>query len=322
MKLHLDHQVFRELIEATAKKLDLTSLYIEKDYWVTYILKNLSYSKYKDTAIFKGGTSLSKAYKLIDRFSEDIDLAIVVDKNSSSNQIKNLIKKVEKDIIDDNFTELPKHPQVSKGSQFRKTVYDYEKMDNGNFGHASENIILELNSFAKPHPYESRQISSYISEFLIDKAPQLIIQYNLEPFCVNVLSYKRTFCEKISAIARASCESDENYSSLKEKIRHFYDIYFLMNEQEIERFLYSDEFVDMMKSVRDDDKNQFQANDWSTIKLYSTQIFTDTQHIMQKLDNFYKTVFSELVYAKTLPSIEDIIDKVEFLGGILKDRNL
>ena len=60
MRLHTDKELFKELIDATAKDLNLPSLYIEKDYWVTYILKNLSNSEYSDIAIFKGGTSLSQ----------------------------------------------------------------------------------------------------------------------------------------------------------------------------------------------------------------------------------------------------------------------
>ena len=72
-------EIFNELIETTAGVLRIPAVFIEKDYWVTYILNRLSKSIYKETAIFKGGTSLSKAYKIIDRFSEDIDLAIITD---------------------------------------------------------------------------------------------------------------------------------------------------------------------------------------------------------------------------------------------------
>lgn len=321
MNLHLELETFKEFIEATAKDLNLPSLYIEKDYWVTYILKKLSYSIHKDTAIFKGGTSLSKAYKLIDRFSEDIDLAVITN-DLGSNQIKTLIKNIEKDILDENFQEVPNHPQVSKGSLFRKTVHYYEKIDNGDFGHANENIILELNSFAQPHPYDTKQINTYIYDFLVDKAPELITQYSLEPFDLNVLNYKRTFCEKISAIARASYESDENHTSLKEKIRHFYDIYFLVNEDDVSEFLHSDDFVDMIQKVRADDKNQFNDTNWATIHLHSTNIFTNTQKILNELKNFYRTDFNELVYAQTLPEMNDIIVKIEIIGKILADKNL
>lgn len=321
MTLHKDKELFKELIDATAKELNLPSLYIEKDYWVTYILKNLSNSEYSDIAIFKGGTSLSKAYKIIDRFSEDIDLAVITNE-LGSNQLKTLIKKIEKAIVDDNFNELPNHEQVSKGSKFRKTVHGYLKLEDGDFGHAVENVIIELNSFAQPHPFEPKEVSIYISEFLFQNAPSMIEEYNLDPFNVNVLNYKRTFCEKISAIARASYESDSEYTKLKEKIRHFYDIYFLMKEKEIYIFLNSDDFVDMIQKVRVDDQKQFNKNNWSTISLHTTSIFADTDTILDALESFYSNNFKDLVYAQTLPSMNNIKSSISVVGKILSDNEL
>ncbi len=58
--------------------------------------------------------------------------------------------------------------------------------------------------------------------------------------------------QKISAVARASFESDEVYSQLKEKIRHLYDIYHLIREDEIKAFLNSDDMNSMIQSVRED----------------------------------------------------------------------
>jgi len=321
MTLHTDRELFKELIDTTAKDLNLPFLYIEKDYWVTYVLKNLANSEYSDIAIFKGGTSLSKAYKIIDRFSEDIDLAVITD-GAGSNQIKKLIKKIELAILDENFNELPEHEQTSKGSEFRKTVHDYMKLENGDFGHANESIILELNSFAHPHPFEPKEISTYIFDFLSKAAPTMIEQYSLEPFNVNVLNYKRTFCEKISAIARASHESDNEQTQLKEKIRHFYDIYFLMNEAEIDLFLNSSEFVDMIQKVRVDDQNQFNQNNWANIPLHTTKIFTDTKAVLDQLSSFYTNDFKDLVYAQTLPKINDIKIKIEALAHILTSNKL
>jgi len=76
MNLHEDQEAFSELVEVTAATIGLPQVYVEKDYWITKALKNLSTSPYFDEVVFKGGTSLSKAFRLIDRFSEDIDLAI------------------------------------------------------------------------------------------------------------------------------------------------------------------------------------------------------------------------------------------------------
>ncbi len=80
-------------------------------------LKGVLYSKSEhiEQAIFKGGTALSKAYRVIERFSEDIDLA-VISTDMTSNQTKKLIKRIEKRIIDANFEEIVDHIQVSKGS--------------------------------------------------------------------------------------------------------------------------------------------------------------------------------------------------------------
>jgi len=320
MILHNDKEMFNDLIEATAKSLNISSVFVEKDYWVIYILKKLSNSKYKNIAIFKGGTSLSKAYKIINRFSEDIDLAIITD-GKNGNEIKKLIKKIEKTLLDENFQEIDS-PQTSKGSQFRKTIHQYPKIVEGDFGDANENLILELNSFAKPHPFLKKTISSYIYDFLntqSEEAKKLIESYNLEPFEINVLDYKRTFCEKISAVARASYESDENYSQLKEKIRHFYDIYYLMQENDINDFLNSEGIVKMITKVRDDDKKQFNS-DWSNVKLHSTKIFRNI-NILNELENYYNNNFKTLVYS-SLPEIGKIKTSFKKLSNLLKEKNL
>lgn len=289
MILHNDKETFNDLIETTVGVLGIPAVFIEKDYWVTYILNKLSKSNYKETAIFKGGTSLSKAYKIIDRFSEDIDLAIITD-DIDGNAVKTLIKNIEKALLDENFEETTT-PQTSKGSKFRKTVHQYPKIIEGDFGHANENLIIELNSFAKPHPYISKTISTYIYDFLknqSDEAKKLIGDFQLEPFEINVLDYKRTLCEKISAVARASFESDD------------------MNS--------------MIQSVREDDQKQF-SSDWANVKLHSTKIFENI-NILDELDSYYNSNFKTLVYSENLPNMQDIKAKFEELAKILKERDL
>jgi predicted nucleotidyltransferase component of viral defense system len=89
MKLHTDKILFTQAIQATADKLKIPAIFVEKDYWVTYalcaIFTNETIGNY---AIFKGGTSLSKCYKIIERFSEDIDIVVSHDENSTDNQLK------------------------------------------------------------------------------------------------------------------------------------------------------------------------------------------------------------------------------------------
>lgn len=65
-----------ELINQTAAKMDMAPAAIEKDFWVCWMLQRLFQSPLRDSIIFKGGTSLSKVYGFIKRFSEDIDLIL------------------------------------------------------------------------------------------------------------------------------------------------------------------------------------------------------------------------------------------------------
>jgi len=320
MKLHDNHELFGDVVKATAQEMNISFLYVEKDYWVTYILKALSKSEYIEQAIFKGGTALSKAYRVIERFSEDIDLA-VISTGMTSNQTKKLIKKIEKSMIDSNFKEIVDHIQVSKGSEFRKTVYDYAKLESGNFGHANSNIIVELNSFAQPHPYQLQEISSYVYDFLLGKADDIIVEYELEPFSINVLDYRRTFCEKLSAIARASYESNNNFDELKKKIRHLYDLYYLMQEKEIIQFLNSDNFATMVKSVRVDDNRQFHS-EWAKIPLWSTAIFSDTAMVLGKIEEYYNSNFVDLVYSDSLISMEKIQIEIKRISDRLSEEKL
>ena len=120
MKLHEDHEVFAELVAVTATTIGLPQVYVEKDYWVTKALKYLSASPYVDEVVFKGGTSLAKAYKLIDRFSDDIDLAVLAGDRGDAAR-KRLLKGVEV-AVTQGLTYLKEDVLESKGSNYRKNV--------------------------------------------------------------------------------------------------------------------------------------------------------------------------------------------------------
>lgn len=67
--LHLDPESFMDLVQTSSEDLKIPVQLIEKDYYISEILRALSKSSYSQQIVFKGGTSLSKAYQLIDRFS-------------------------------------------------------------------------------------------------------------------------------------------------------------------------------------------------------------------------------------------------------------
>src|SRR5699024_1979139 len=124
MTLHQDSKLFSETLRAASQKLNIRLEFVEKDYWITLMLSHLAASKYVADVVFKGGTSLSKGYNLIDRFSEDIDLAILNTGDKSGNPVKTIIRNIEKEITK-GLSEQSIDGLTSNGSKYRKSVFEY-----------------------------------------------------------------------------------------------------------------------------------------------------------------------------------------------------
>lgn len=88
MKLHLDRDAFEAIILDIENRKGIRSDVLEKDYYVTLMLKELSGKQGSMKAYFKGGTALYKALNNINRFSEDIDLTVYVKDCQSASQMK------------------------------------------------------------------------------------------------------------------------------------------------------------------------------------------------------------------------------------------
>ena len=91
MNLHHDKEAFEELLIGAANELAIPTNIIEKDYYVTITLKSLS--EKLDDMVFKGGTSLTKCYQLLDRFSEDIDISYIAESGIPGEARKRQLKK-------------------------------------------------------------------------------------------------------------------------------------------------------------------------------------------------------------------------------------
>ena len=301
MKLHLNKEDFTDLIRLTAQDMNILEVYIEKDYWVCYILKNLSKSEYLENIVFKGGTSLSKAYGLIERFSEDIDLQLLNFEGGDSKK-KNLIKNIEVD-ISEGLVLLEGHPRESKSGNIRKTIYSYVRLiEENDFFQGSQELVLEINAMSTPEPYEKREIKTYISEFLEKTNRDYINEYELESFTVNVLDKRRTFVEKIFAVIDFSFEA--NYiEELSNKIRHIYDLYILFNDEEVKEFFNSSEFYQMANKVVVENDFFGKRKD---IK-YSESVLYKIDEL-DKVKRVYGEVFSKFVFGQ-LPEF-DLIKKV------------
>lgn len=311
MILHNNPEVFVELVTATAEHYAIPEVYVEKDYWVTKVLRRLSDSPYREQLIFKGGTALSKAYKLISRFSEDVDLAVYLP-GSSNNQIKQLVRKFEKVIVAD-LEYLPYHPGESKGSSFRKTFYHYPRLLSGKFDQASEELLLEINTFTTPEPFSLVSIETLIAEFLkIIGRLELIERFALTGFPVNVLHLERTVAEKLMSLVKAS-RANEPTQELKARIKHIYDLCVIVRYPDYKNMLAEESMVDMLRTVRQADEDQFKQNSatWLTQPPHEAWLFDKSQEAWKTLEDEYYGSFSDMIYDAELPDREEILSLLE-----------
>ena len=313
MNLHLDKTSFSAAIQATSDKLNILPVFIEKDYWITLVLKRLSESKYNNSVVFKGGTSLSKGYKLIERFSEDIDIAVLNFPEMTGNKVKTIIHDVEKNIAKD-LSEIENSQITSKGSRYRKSVYSYPKTGDARFYQViSDKLIIEINSFANPFPYEKREINSLISLSLtLNHQNDLIIKYGLLPFVINVLDKKQTFVEKLISLVRFSFDKDP-ITSLSGKIRHFYDLYFLYNDKDCKVFIDSKEFIKSFKVVWNHDQAAFnEPEGWNGKIQKESVLITDFTTVWDKLKTTYSKELSALAYSE-IPDEKKIFETFKII---------
>lgn len=321
MNLHEYNEDFKELVILTSKKMKLANNFIEKDYWITYILHNLSSSPYADNFIFKGGTALSKAYNIIERFSEDVDLAVRLE-GVTGNQQKKIIDTTSKAITKD-LVEIYKKGVTSKGSRFRRTAHEYPKyFSKKKYDQTKDEIIIEINSFIQPKDFITLPIKSYIADFLKETSQeQEINRYGLETFEVNVLGLKRTFTEKLLSLVRASYMKD-HVLELQERIRHCYDLFMLLKTNEIQKFFYSDEFLQYLKQTKSDDaSNKEFYGSWVEQPLANAPLITDYATIWKDLETTYNGIFSTLVYGK-LPDSSDINSTMQTIFSRIKETGV
>jgi len=276
MKLHENQKLFIQLLNFSANTLKIRPEFIEKDYWITHALQRMAQNENADKVVFKGGTSLSKAYRLTNRFSEDIDIAIVDADSFSKNQLKMLIKRLAKDMASD-LQEIIIPNVTSKGSRFYKAIYQYQNL----VGLTSSavktgQLLIEINTYANPYTYINREISSFLSDYLIAiNRNDLIEQYDLNPFSIKVLDIRRTLIEKMVSLLRFSFETDV-VKALSTKIRYFYDLYYLANDKECAEYLQSSEFKKDLSELLIHDQQEFDIPEgWQTKTIKESPLFKE-----------------------------------------------
>jgi hypothetical protein len=237
-----DRKERTEIFQIVSKEMGVPAVIIEKDFWVCYILDYLfNRSEFKNHLIFKGGTSLSKCYALINRFSEDIDLILdwreigfSIDEpwnersNSKQERFKletiertnsYLLEKFVPTVIADLSNELGYELKIYPAKEAETVIIAYPKEFESS---ATLDVIrLEIGPLAEWSPAECVNIHSYIAEF----RPSLF--KNLQ-FSVKTVKPERSFWEKATILHQEANRPSSKLMPFR-YARHYYDMYQLGN---------------------------------------------------------------------------------------------
>ena len=216
--LHNDKETFSQAINLVTNKNGIRPEIVEKDYYVTMILRLLS--ERLPFIVFKGGTSLSKCHKAIKRFSEDID--ITIDTTISQGQ-----KKKVKEAIEEVSTilglSIPNIDKTRSRRDYNRYEIEYNPIDELDDVAVLPAVILETSYTAISFPVSELPVHNYIGDMMVEEAPDYIEKYSLSPFTMKVQDISRTLADKVFAICDYYLQNKTEKHS-----RHLYDIYKLL----------------------------------------------------------------------------------------------
>ena len=237
---------WKEIIEAVARECKRAELMVEKDTVQSMFLLELS--KINLPFVFKGGTSLSKAYNLIDRFSEDIDLSMnrkptQTERKASKEHIIEIAKSLG--------MELTNPDQIKSRHDYNMYVFSYDSL----FSAKPMEIIVETSYYQTVYPVDRHEVGSFVGKFCKDNGISLPIPFEAATVIMNVQSVERTFIDKIFAICDYRIQNMQDRDS-----RHLYDICKLMGQVELDDELDAldlklDELIDTVRNDRMHSKN-------------------------------------------------------------------
>lgn len=215
MLLHTDKKLFEQTILQVALRSGIEPGIIEKDYYVSLLLNELSQTL--PSMIFKGGTSLSKCHKVIKRFSEDID--ITLDENHLSQGSRRSVKIAIVKACEKLGFSISNLANIKSRMDFNHYEIEYSGlfMIDGIKPNIEIDTIFSIRSF----PYEKKLATSIIYDYLLEMGlDEFINSYELLPCSINTQSIDRTFIDKVFALCDYYLKG-----ITKERSRHLYDIY-------------------------------------------------------------------------------------------------
>lgn len=322
----------REVIQRVQAENRLQLQIIEKDWWVTAVLRALFSLPYSEHISFKGGTNLSKCWNLIERFSEDADIAIdreylgfggTLSKTQISDKLRRAAcsfvretlqydltdKLIENGILADKFkvnvnitpitTTDPEIIEVEYKSVFNTLPYIRSK------------VIIEVSGRSMNEPIASVELSSFIDN-IFTNAP-----FAEPKFEVRAVVPERTFLEKIFLLHEEFSKPSDLVRT-ERMSRHLYDIAQIMNTPIAEKALSNEE---LYKTVIEH-RRMFiglKGFDYSTL-LPQTLSIVPQGEIREQWKEDYKIMQETMIYGDS-PSFDELIIKIQALNDRIRQLN-
>ena len=312
-----------ELFADTAAAMKTVPSMTEKDFWVVWVLDKLfSHPRLKNILQFKGGTSLSKAFNLIGRFSEDIDLILdwreVTDGDPQEQRSRTQQHKFN-ETVNERAKVYIKGKILPEVSALLAPLCGCEIKDDGfsiGVRYPSEikddylrpEILLEIGPLASWSPSAVFPIRSYAASY----NPQVFVR----PEClVPTILAKRTFWEKATILHQEAHRAQEQPMPLRHA-RHYYDLAWLARAQDIRQEALRD--LALLKEVADF-KQQFYSAAWAKYELAkpgSFKLLPPKTRFFELQTDYQK--MQSMIFDKKI-SLDDIM---ETLGQLEKEINV
>ncbi len=308
------------LVNITAEALRMPAVYVEKDFWVTEVLRAASIdrtvalpdgSTAPVTFTFKGGTSLSRVFRIVERFSEDVDLLAVFPVRATSGARHKVLKEVDEAVR--NHLGLGDQQALVGSSTTGVKRYTTYLYPTGNRDPSlKEGVLLELGSRGGAQPSAVHSYRSLIAEHAITALGESASTWEeFAIFSVNVLAPERTLLEKLAAVHDAASRNDRE--ALLKHGRHFYDIHRLLQNEQVTGALATLGGEATAELVHDIDTQSVAAGFTSTSRPpegYSHSPAFDRDHPSRDAIETGYEAAQALVYGHPIP-LDVVIDTVQ-----------
>lgn len=306
-----DHESFPELLRIIEEEKDIQLGLVEKDYWIMHALYGLKKQGY--TFQLKGGTSLSKGFAIMDRFSEDIDIHINppkelgINENPNNNNANNIEKKklyynqLAAEISIDGISKVERAIEFDDLKRYNSggIRLHYKLSSNNSQMDGIKNGILLEAGFDNITPNSPVTITSWVYERAkLSPGIELIDNRAIDILCYDP---RYTFVEKLQTIATKFRKEIETGEVSTNYMRQYYDVYSLLKYPGVSEFIGSDAYYEHKKK-------RFPRADLAIPVCENEAFLLNDTEIRARLQKRYEQ--SKALYYKGQPSFEDILARI------------